>query len=97
MNFRIEPEGGGVFLKNALDRERVAKHEVLILAIDEGNIKFGSCDLFFTLAPYTFMRINATFTGTVTVTVVSGTFDLFDVTCKQHHKTIEPIFKWYKK
>ena len=43
MNFRIEPEGGGVFLKNALDRERVAKHEVHILAIDEGNIKLCFC------------------------------------------------------
>ena len=38
MNFRIDPEGGRVFVKNALDRERVAKHEVLILAIDEGTL-----------------------------------------------------------
>ena len=38
MNFKIEPEGGGVFVKNSLDRELVSKHEVLILAIDEGII-----------------------------------------------------------
>ena len=43
--------------------------------------------------------IKASFAHTVNIAVfISGTFDLFDVLCKQHNRTgFNPFFKWYKK
>ena len=37
------------------------------------------------------------FMPTVSAAVLCGTFDLFDIMCKQHHDSIELGFKRYKK
>ncbi len=40
MNFRIDPNDGRVMVRKELDRDSTERHELLILAIDEGRFLF---------------------------------------------------------